>query len=184
MLAPNAWVPLAEVARPHGVAGELRLRPFNRDSELLLSLDEVLVRLSDGTEHEVSVDGARRAGDGVLMKLFSVDDRNAADDLRGAVLCARRSDFPPLDEGEFYACDVEGSRVVCSEADASRDAEPRELGTVRELRTYPSMDVLVVDAADGGTPYEVPLVDSIVRTVDVERGVVILSTLEGVERSS
>ena len=60
MLAPDAWVPLAEVMRPHGVRGELRLRPFNRDSDLLLDLDEVLVRFPDGDEQEVSVDA--RAG--------------------------------------------------------------------------------------------------------------------------
>jgi ribosomal 30S subunit maturation factor RimM len=54
---------------------------------------------------------------------------------------------------------------------------------VRELRTYPSVDVLVVDPPDGGAPYEVPLVDSVVRTVDVVRGLVTLRTLQGVERS-
>ena len=34
-LAAEAWVPLAEIARPHGVRGELRLRLFNRDSDPL-----------------------------------------------------------------------------------------------------------------------------------------------------
>ena len=37
--------------------GEVRLQLFNRDSDLLLDLDEVLVRFPDGDEHEVSVDG-------------------------------------------------------------------------------------------------------------------------------
>ena len=58
MLKPDQWVPLAEVARPHGVKGELRLKVFNSDSNILLGLDEVLVRLKDGEEHEVSVDRA------------------------------------------------------------------------------------------------------------------------------
>jgi len=131
----------------------------------------------------VSVDGARRAGDAVLLKLFSVDDRAAADDLRGVVVCARRSDFPPLDAGEFYACDIEGARVVCPGGGAAQQPDLLELGTVRELREYPSMDILVVDASDGGAAYEVPLIDSIVRTVDVMQSVVVLNTLEGVERS-
>ncbi len=48
MLAPDAWVPLAEVARPHGVRGELRLRPYNQDSDVLLDLDEVAVRIPAG----------------------------------------------------------------------------------------------------------------------------------------
>src|SRR5271165_2451006 len=158
-LAAEAWVPLAEVARPHGVRGELRLRLFNRDSDLLLELDEVLVRLPDGEEHEVSVESARRANDAILMRLFSVDDRDRAEGLRGALICARRRDFPPLEDGEFYACDVEGARVVL----AGSEGEDREIGRVRALRTYPSTDVLVVDAADGGRPWEVPLVSDVVQ---------------------
>jgi 16S rRNA processing protein RimM len=176
MLAGEAWVPLAEVARPHGVRGELRLRPFNRDSDLLLSLDEVLVRLPDGEEHEVSVDGARRANDAILLKLHSVDDRDRAAELRGALVCARRAEFPSLDEGEFYACDVEGARVVVA------GPPEHELGRVMELRTYPSVEVLVVAAADKGRAWEVPLVESVVRSVDVAAGVVVLATLDGVER--
>jgi 16S rRNA processing protein RimM len=82
--------------RPHGVRGELRLRLFNSDSDLLLALDEVLVRFADGEEQEVSVDGARRANDAILMKLHSVDDRDRADELRGARVCGRRADFPAL----------------------------------------------------------------------------------------
>ena len=97
MLPDDAWVPLAEVMRPHGVRGELRLRTFNRDSEVLLDVDEVLVRFPEGDEQEVSVDGARRANDAVLLKLHSVDDRNRADELRGAMICVRRGALPPLE---------------------------------------------------------------------------------------
>ena len=92
-------------------------------------------------------------------------------------MCARRGDFPPLEEGDFYACVVEGARVVLQGAEGER-----EVGRVRALRTYPSTQVLVVDAADGGRPWEVPLVSEVVRGVDVSAGVVTLSTLAGVER--
>jgi 16S rRNA processing protein RimM len=173
VLAADAWVPLAEVARSHGVRGEVRLRLFNRDSDLLLDRDEVLVRFADGDEQVVSVDGARRANDAILMKLYTVDDRDRADELRGALVCVQRKDFPPLEEGEFYACDVEGARVV---------VQDRELGRVRELRSYPTADVLVVEAADGGRPWEVPLVNAIVSSVDVAAGLVTLATADGLER--
>ena len=177
MLEPAAWVPLAAVARPHGVRGELRLRLFNADSDLLLGLDEVLLRFPDGQEQEVSVDGARRANDAILLKLYSVDDRNGAEALRGAIVCAKRQEFPPLEAGEFYACDLEGARVVFEEAGVAS-----ELGRVRAVVTYPTADALLVDAGDGGDPYEVPLVDSVIRNVDVENARVVLATLEGVFR--
>ena len=177
MLAPEAWVPLAEVARPHGVRGELRLRLYNRDSALLLDLEDVLVRFPDGEEQEVSVDAARRAHDAILMKLFSVDDRDRAEELRGALVCVRRRDFPPLEDGEFYACDVEGAQVV-----VAGEAGESEIGKVRALRSYPSADVLVVDPPEGGPAWEVPLVGEVVRAVDVASGRVVLATMAGVEK--
>ena len=112
------------------------------------------------------------------MRLHSVDGREGADALRGAIVCARRADFPPLGDGEFYACDVEGARVLIGAGEAAE-----ELGRVVEMRSYPTVDVLVVTAADGGRPWEVPLVDAVVDAVDVQQGVVVLSTREGVERA-
>ncbi len=179
MLAGDRWVALGAVARPHGVQGELRVQPFNRDSELLLELDEVLVRGRDGAEYEVSVESARRANEAILMKLYSVDDRDTADALRGAHVCARRDAFPALSDGEFYVCDLQGARVVVCDGEAPE----WELGSVRELRSYPTLDTILVDAKDGGGPWEAPLVDSVVRSIDVQANLVVLVTMHGVERA-
>ncbi len=159
---------LAEVARPHGVRGELRLKLLNEDSRVLLDRDEVIVRLPDGKEHEVSVDGARRADKTILIKLHSVDDRDRADELRGATLGVRRSELPKLEDGELYACDVEGSEVRMKDA---------RIGVVEHLQEYPTVFVLVVKKDDGAT-IEVPLLESYVERVDADARVVILSSLE------
>ena len=174
MIPPDAWVPLAEVARPHGVRGEVRLKLFNKDSDVLLERDEVLVRMRDGAEHEVSVDRARRADEAILLKLYSIDDRDRADELRGALICVQRRDFPPLEDGEFYLCDALGTKVVL-------EGGP-ELGTVRDIRNYPTVDAIVVRAADGGKDWEVPLVEAFVASFDLEAGLVTLRSVEGLER--
>lgn len=170
---PDDWVPLAEIARPHGVRGEVRLRLFNKASDTLLAQEEVLVRLPDGEEHEVSVDAARRADDAILMKLYSVDDRDRADELRGALVCVRRRDFPPAEEGEFYAVDVLGAEVLL---DGSR------IGTVKEIVTYPTVETLLVAADDQKGDWEVPLNATYVASVDVAAKVVVLATLDEIER--
>lgn len=188
MLRPDAWVPLAEIARAHGVRGEVRLRLFNKDSDVLLDQDEVLVRLPDGEEHEVSVDGARRADQAILMKLHSVDDRERADELRGTLVCVRREAFPALDDGEFYTCDALGAEVFLLEgasgtsADDAAIATAPRLGHVRDLMSYPSVDVLVVRAEDGGPDWEIPLVEAYVARVDVAASRFILRSIEGIER--
>ena len=168
------WVPLAEVARPHGVKGELRLRLFNATSDVLLGQDEVLVRMKDGEEHEVSIERARRADDAILMKLFSVDDRNRAEGLRGAQICVRRRDFPAAEDGEFYAIDVIGSEARLA---------GQRVGVVAELITYPSIEVLLIHADDGKGDWEVPLTEMFIGKVDVANKVVDLVTLDDVERT-
>ena len=162
------WVALAEVARPHGVRGELRLKLFNAESDLLLDMDEVLVRLADGKEHEVSIDHARRADKTILLKLHSVDNRDRAEALRGAKICVPREKFPPLEDGEFYECDVEGSEARLHDA---------RIGVVERLEEYPTMHVLVVKKDDGAT-IEVPLNQGYVEKIDTEARVVVLSTIE------
>ncbi|MBS2015144.1 MAG: 16S rRNA processing protein RimM [Deltaproteobacteria bacterium] len=170
---PDQWVPLAEVARPHGVKGELRLKLFNKTSDMLLSLDEVLVRFPDGEEHEVTVESARRADDAILMKLYSVDDRNRAEELRGAHICVKRGDFEETAPGEFYAIDVIGAEVRLGGA---------RIGAVAELVTYPTLEVLLVHADDGEGDWEVPLTDTFVKSVDAKARVVDLVTLDDIER--
>jgi len=186
MSGGDRFVPLAEVMRPHGVRGELRLKVFNAESDVLLTQEDVLLRPKDGAEHEVSVDRARRADAAILLKLHSVDDRDRAEELRGALVGLRRSQLPPPEEGAFYACDIEGARVVvrgaAGEDGAASSEVGREIGTVRELTSYPSVDVLVVRANDGGKDWEIPLIEMFVADVDVEGGVVTLATLEGLER--
>ncbi|MGZ3451799.1 MAG: ribosome maturation factor RimM [Polyangiales bacterium] len=175
--ADDDWVPLAVVGRPHGVKGEVRAHAFNKDSALLLDLDEVLVRFVEGDRkgeaQEVTIDGARTGNDAILVKLADVDDRNAADELRGAQLCVKRRDFPPLEEGEFYACDIIGAKAF--------DEAGNELGTVRNFTSYPSVDILLVETPKGR--FEVPLIDPYVERVEPENGRVVLRTLEGLDPS-
>ena len=168
MKTSDRWIPLASVARPHGVRGEVRLDLYNKDSDFLLACDEVLVRLKNGKEHEVSVVGARRADKTILLKLYSLDDRDDAEKIRGAVICVRRSDFPPLEEGEFYACDVEGAEVRLGK---------KRVGVVERFVEYPTAFAFLVKKDDGGT-IEIPVTEDYVEEVDAENGVVVVSTLE------
>ncbi|AUX44060.1 ribosome maturation factor RimM [Sorangium cellulosum] len=164
------YVPVAEIARPHGVQGELRLRLYNEGSDLLLTRPAVKLRLPDGAERDAKILGARPVDKALLVRLAGVDDRDAAEALRGAAVCVPRDTFAPLGEGEFYACDVEGARVLTPEGEL--------LGHVKSLQSYPTCDVLVVERKGAG-PVEVPLTESFVSSVDVEHQTVQLVTLEG-----
>lgn len=165
-------VSVAEVSRPHGVKGEVRVRVWSGDPTLLLGRPPLRLRLADGRERDARIDLVRETEKGLLMTFEGVADRNGAEAIRGAQILVARDRFPPLEEGEFYACDVEGAAAVLS--DGTR------IGTVVGLGTYPTCDVLVVDKTDG-KKVEIPNLPSFVEDIDTERGVVRIVTLEGLE---
>ena len=157
---PNAdrLVAIAEVARPHGVRGELRLKVYNPDTDLLGRGTTVVLRAPDARETQAKLTAVRPIEGALLVRLDGVADRDAAEALRGTQLCVPRSSFPPAEDGEFYACDVEGARAEL--------VDGSWVGTVLELRNYPTIDVLVVKTHDDKT-LEVPLTDDYVAAIDV-----------------
>lgn len=172
MSAPDRPVEIAQIVRAHGVTGELRVRLFNSDSDVLFDLESVRLRLPDGAVREADIASARPAADGfVLLRIEGVSDRNQAEALRGAVLVVSRSDLPPVEEGEFYVCDILGADVFL--VDGTR------LGTVSDYRSYPSTDVLVVQG--DRRRWEVPLVDDFVASVDPANRRIELHSVDGLE---
>jgi 16S rRNA processing protein RimM len=171
-------VAVAEIARPHGIAGELRLKLYNPGSDLLRRRPPVLLRLPDGTEREATLTTAREADKALLVRIAGVDDRDAAEALRGAEVCVPRASLPPPEEGEFYAWDLEGAAAVLISQEAG--ATPLPIGQVVELLTYPTCEVLVVVRPDGKR-MEVPLLAPYVTRVDAEHGVVELGSVDGLD---
>ncbi len=165
------WIAVAEVMRPHGVVGELRLRVYSGDPALLLRRPNVRLKKKEGDITDVRIKSARPNDKALLVFLEGVPDRNAAEQLRGAELLVERGDLGPLEEGEFYACDVEGARAELVSGDF--------VGTVTGLGTYPTCDVLLIDRE--GKRLEVPILPQFVESVDTANALVRLVTLEGLE---
>lgn len=167
-----AWIPVAEVARPHGVKGELRLRVFNPSSDLLRKKPSIRLRMPDGKERDAALVTARAVPKAMLVELEGVDSRDAAEALRGALVCVRRDAFPPLEEGELYACDVEGATATLPSGDA--------IGRVTSLISYPTCAALSIARSDGST-LEVPLTSTYVGRIEPGSGIVPILTLDGLE---
>lgn len=168
----EGFVAVAEIARPHGVLGELRLKLYNPDSDLLARRPRVKLRLPSGEARDGAITAAREANKALLVRIAGVDDRDAAEALRGTEILVPRDAFPPLAEGEFYACDLEGARALM------RSGE--ELGRVTGVASYPTCDVLLIDR-EGKKRIEVPLLDAYVGAVDAKGGTVEIVTIEGLD---
>lgn len=154
-----------QIAGCYGIRGWLRVRPFTSRPEGLLDFPAWWLGSGRGPE-PVVIDGGRRQGRSFLVHLAGVDDRTAAEGLRGRSLLVSRAALPSLEAGEYYWHELEGLAVWCRVGTTAQ-----LLGRVDHLLETGANDVLVVRPCAGsidGRERLVPyLPGSVVVDVDV-----------------
>lgn len=166
------FVGVARVRAPHGVRGELRVEPLTDDPGRLASLGPCRLRLPGGelrAARVVEVRPGPRAS--VLVRLEGVEDRTAAEALRGAYLEVPAGSAPPLPEGRYYVFQIVGCQVV--------DEGGALLGHIEEVLQTPAHDVWVVRRDRGRLL--LPAIRQVVQEVDVEAGRVVVRVPPGLE---
>lgn len=128
-------IALAAIAGAHGVRGEVRLKLFSDSVESLSSHQKLFV--GDAERRLLAV----RAGRTPVARFEGVNDRSAAEALRGSLVEVDRSALPPLEDGEYYHADLIGLPAV--------DREGTAVGRVVAVENYGAGDLLEIQLEDG-----------------------------------
>ena len=134
-------IALAAVAGAHGVKGEVRLKLFSDSVEGLSRHRKLYV---GGAERRLLSVRPRK---NPVARFEGVDDRSAAEALRGSLVEIDRSALPPLEDGEYYHADIIG--LPCEDRDGNA------IGTVVGVENYGAGDLLEVEL-DGGKRSLIP----------------------------
>ncbi len=145
---------VGHVGRAHGLRGEVHVVAVTNVDERFAPGSRLVVG-----DRPVVVASARPAGSGFVVRFEGVDDRDAAEALRGAIVRAE-----PLDgsDDQLFAHEVIGAEV--------RDRDGARLGTVAAVQANPAHDLLELD---GGAL--IPAVFVVAR----EQGVLVVDLPEG-----
>lgn len=180
-MTERAWVEIGRIVAAHGLRGEVRVSPDSDFPERFLTPGQRWLQRHPQSEPE-PVDllkGRFTASKGLyVVQLKQISDRNAAEELRGAVLLVPADDRPPLEDDEFYVADLVGLEVFLQ-------GNSVPIGVVVDLYSAGN-DLLAIDIyAQEGTesvdqqpkskkklPVLVPFVPEIVPVVDLEAGYV------------
>jgi 16S rRNA processing protein RimM len=163
------WVCVAVVAGAHGLRGALKLRCFTERPEDVAAYGPVFAK-DGGRRFELEVIGPARGG--VLARADGIDDRDAAEGLRGTELFVPRSALPEPARDEFYYNDLEGMDAL--RPDGSR------FGVVHGVDNFGAGDVIEVQAEDGRR-ISLPFTHATVPAIDLERRRLVVEPPEELE---
>jgi 16S rRNA processing protein RimM len=150
------WVCVAVVGTAHGLRGLLKLRCHTERPEDVAAYGPVFDHNGQRL-FELEVIGP--APGGVLARAQGIEDRSAAEALRGAELFVPRAVLPELAADEFYYSDLEGMEAL--RPDGSR------LGVVHGVANFGAGDLIDV-LADDGRRVSLPFTREIVPSIDLE----------------
>ena len=169
---PADAIEVGRIADAWGIKGWFKVLSHSADPQALFSSKRWFILPSEkGAKTfsgvlKLAIREAKTHSDTVVATAQDVDDRTAAESLKGARIFVSRASFPTADKDEYYWVDLIGLAVV--------NREGVTLGEVRELLSTGAQTVLVMDFLQDGKPQErlIPFVAAYVDDVDLAKRVI------------
>ncbi len=155
-------VVLGKFGAVYGINGWLKVNSYTDIPEGIFDYTPWQIQVQ-GNWRQMQISGKKRHGNGLIVKLADVADRDQAQLYVNADIAVERSALPQLADGDFYWRDLMGMAVV--------NEAGYHLGEVVDMMETGSNDVLVVKAnksdAFGKTERLLPfLTDSVIKEVN------------------
>lgn len=132
----NNKILVGKIVAPQGIRGEVRVQSFADKTTDFQKFNVQSTKFNDGDFKFIRVVPNTNV---VIAKIRGVDDRNAAEILRGTELFIARDALPDLNENEYYQADLIGFYVV-------RDGI--KLGSVACFQNFGAGDIIEMDNGD------------------------------------
>lgn len=196
---------IGKVGSPVGIRGEFRITLYSQDSGNLKEGKTLLLertkKLTEGTvlpvnfsapsQIEAKIKRVRYQKDKPVVKLEGIEDRNAAEAVRGMEVSIRACDLEELPEGEHYVRDLIGFTVVDVAAGDEVDKKTKRtvpgvnpgvngvvVGTLKDVIQNTAQSILEVETDEGKTVL-IPAVDQFLKEIDDEEGVIKVELIPG-----
>ena len=169
---PADAIEVGRIADAWGIKGWFKVLSHSADPQALFASKRWFILPSEkGAKTfsgvlKLAIREAKTHSDTVVATAQDVDDRTAAEALKGARIFVSRASFPTAGKDEYYWVDLIGLAVV--------NRECAVLGEIRELLSTGAQTVLVMDFLQDGKPQErlIPFVAAYVDGVDLPNRVI------------
>ena len=156
---------IGKITSAVGLKGELKVYNYSDGIEIYEDTPKIY---AGDTLYEVR--SVRTQKNMVILGLCGIDDRNAAEKMRGTELFVTEDDLPELPEGQFYVRDLIGMEV--------RTEDGELLGTVSDVIQNTAQDLFEVELTEGRKVL-IPKVDEFILNIDGAERMITVRLQEG-----
>lgn len=157
------------VQRAHGLFGEVYIHLYNPEPDWLNELKSLTLRSSSGVPLKCLTKRVRPHKKGLIIECLGIEDRQAAEDLKGYSMEIPRNCLKAKEEGEMYLNEVFHFQVVVEGRGV--------IGRVEEFISHKAQDLLVIQGRE--YHYQIPFVDDYIRKICFETSQIHLQLPEG-----
>jgi 16S rRNA processing protein RimM len=157
---------LGRITGAQGIKGEVKLQSFTADPLDIASYGPL--EASNG--QRLTIRSIKPHKNMLLARIEGVEDRNAAEALRGVELMIERDRLPEADEDEIYHADLIGL--------SAHDTVGHLVGTVVDVLDFGAGELLELKPAQGKT-FLVPFNVETVPEIDLDAGRLVIDPPEG-----
>ncbi|PJJ99697.1 ribosome maturation factor RimM [Lysobacteraceae bacterium NML03-0222] len=155
---------IGKIMGAFGVRGELKILSHTAPETALLRYQPWTLRDARGREWQVTGAKGRAGSKGVVASIPDIQDRDAAEALRGVEIHVPRSALPAPKPGEYYWVDLQGLQV--------ETVEGVPLGHIDHVFSTGANDVICVR---GERERLIPFIQpNVVRQVNFEAGLMVV----------
>jgi len=166
-------VQIGIIAGAHGIRGVIRVSPTTDYPERFLSMKTLVAEHPSKPPLTLEVRGVKfHEGKGqMLVTAEGVNDRDAANALKGRVITIAPEERVELPEGEYWIDSLIGLDVI-------DDTSGEHLGKLEEVISTGGHDIYLIRADDGSKKL-IPAIEDVVRDIAPDLGAMRINVLEG-----
>lgn len=157
------------ITSTHGIAGEVNVYPTTDDPMRFKVLKQCILKAGKETM-DLDVVGVKFHKNMVILKFKQFNNINQVEKFRQAELYVTRENAVPLEEGEYFICDLIGLKVV--------DEDNNEIGKITDVIQTGANDVYEI-TDDSNKSYYFPVIKECILKVDLEAQQVTAHVMKG-----
>ena len=165
------YIEVGKIVNTHGLRGDVKVIVWMDSPEDFETLEHVYIETRFETKR-LTIQRVRYQKNNIIAKFEEFDDINDVEQFKNKVIYADRSELGELPEGVHYIVDLIGLKVV------SEDGV--EIGVISDVFNTGANDIYDVKR-EGKKNLLLPVIDDVVKEIDIDGGTVTVHLMEGLD---